>query len=406
MKAMLFTICLALNIVSLASVGQSVLNQLNPLELDANEFSDLDAFGEAIGDKRIVILDELSHGEKEVFLLKNKLVRYLHQEKGFEVFMIESGIFDVFRMWQENHKTIKTNAPGNIFYMYANSQGGQQLFDYIDKNRKSARPLYLVGFDGRHTGKYSKSELVNFVKSSSAKFFPDYETRNDWPVFFKQLQKVIDNQIADFNVAQKHQYIRLSYQFIDELLALNTNMPGFESPKFVALIIKGILFSAEEKWGMRRHDEPGLVMAEITTWLLDNVYQNKKVVIWGHYIHLNKVGAEINRYANVGTKIQENYGNQTYFAHIAGVQGSYREFRDLSIFQLERLSDSRFEYHALPLIAKGKKQRLFIDKAHVNMNFAKDLTLWGHEYKTTIPVKYWANHWDGMFLLSKVNASR
>ncbi len=45
------------------------------------DFSDLTAFGDAIGDARIVALAEQSHGASQEFDLKVRLLKYLHQKK-------------------------------------------------------------------------------------------------------------------------------------------------------------------------------------------------------------------------------------------------------------------------------------------------------------------------------------
>ncbi|GAP74803.1 hypothetical protein W04_1321 [Pseudoalteromonas sp. SW0106-04] len=68
-------------------------------------------FGEAIGDARIVMLDELTHGEQQNFALKSCLVRYLHQHQGFDALILESGLFDVAQIWQQPGQAITAQAP-------------------------------------------------------------------------------------------------------------------------------------------------------------------------------------------------------------------------------------------------------------------------------------------------------
>ncbi len=63
---------------------------------------------------------------------------------------------------------------------------------------------------------------------------------------------------------------------------------GFNSPQYTAQLIRGIITMAETLWNLRRRDEHDIAMAENAHWLIDHVYQGKKVIIWGHYIHLNR----------------------------------------------------------------------------------------------------------------------
>jgi erythromycin esterase len=53
-------------------------------------FQDLAAFGDMVGDADIVALGEPTHGNREVFQLKHRMLEYLVHEKGFNLFGIEA----------------------------------------------------------------------------------------------------------------------------------------------------------------------------------------------------------------------------------------------------------------------------------------------------------------------------
>ncbi len=53
-------------------------------------FDDLRPFGQMVGDARIVALGEATHGTREFFLLKHRLVEFLVAELGFTIFAIEA----------------------------------------------------------------------------------------------------------------------------------------------------------------------------------------------------------------------------------------------------------------------------------------------------------------------------
>jgi len=59
-------------------------------------FADLARLGEAIGDARIVALGESTHGTRELFQLKHRLLEWLVADRGFTVFAIEATLPESF----------------------------------------------------------------------------------------------------------------------------------------------------------------------------------------------------------------------------------------------------------------------------------------------------------------------
>lgn len=64
------------------------------LDPSDEDFADLEPQGEAIGDARFVLLGEASHGEGATSLAKGRLLRFLHQRKGFDLPAWEAGFYD------------------------------------------------------------------------------------------------------------------------------------------------------------------------------------------------------------------------------------------------------------------------------------------------------------------------
>lgn len=94
---LLFTfISVALSACVQKDIKQFVVeNRVDILSIspDSTDFSDLEAIGKAIGDSRIVMLGEQDHGDAPTFLAKTRLIKYLHEQKGFNVLAFESDFF-------------------------------------------------------------------------------------------------------------------------------------------------------------------------------------------------------------------------------------------------------------------------------------------------------------------------
>jgi erythromycin esterase-like protein len=63
-----------------------------------NGFNDLEPLKRLIGDARIVALGEPTHGSREVFQMKHRLVEFLVNELGFSIFSIEANMPESFRL--------------------------------------------------------------------------------------------------------------------------------------------------------------------------------------------------------------------------------------------------------------------------------------------------------------------
>src|SRR5450631_1268156 len=74
----------------------SVIRSIEPADTD---FSDLEGLAAAIGNSRIVLLGEQTHGEASTFLAKTRIIHFLHEKMGFNVLAFESGFYDCARIW-------------------------------------------------------------------------------------------------------------------------------------------------------------------------------------------------------------------------------------------------------------------------------------------------------------------
>jgi len=62
----------------------------------------------AIGNSRIVVLGEESHGDGATFLAKVRLIKFLHQKMGFDVLAWEAGLFNCQEMDAAVRKKVRS----------------------------------------------------------------------------------------------------------------------------------------------------------------------------------------------------------------------------------------------------------------------------------------------------------
>ena len=117
-----------------------------------DDFADLMPLKEAIGDSRVVVLGEQSHGDGPVFLAKARLIRFLHQECGFDVLVWESGLYDCTRV----HEALKAGGGREafdlgVFPIWTRSAQVHPTLDYVIESYQGDRPLEIAGYDAQIT---------------------------------------------------------------------------------------------------------------------------------------------------------------------------------------------------------------------------------------------------------------
>jgi erythromycin esterase len=366
---------------------------------------DLALFAQSIADTRIVALGEQTHGAGSVFTLKAQLIKYLHEHHDFDLFILESGLFDVNEIWQQAQRgqRIKDIAPGNIFYMYSKTDEVTPLFDYINEQALTDDPLMLVGFDSQHSGGISNQGLVQSltgaVKQIKSASFDNWTQTKAWLLFAEQLQQVLNTSQTRFVSETENLFFtqlnRLQAQF---LLESRLKQPNDEIDyDFWYRIVMGLEAQAKRQWKIA--DNRSKEMGENIKYWAEK-YPNKKIIVWAHTWHLTRDG---NYQVNAGQVVSEAYGQQYFMIHFTGASGEYLDFVDMKNKPISTPTENSIE---TVLNQKISTNIAFTDVRELNrikpQTQSEDTLVFANDYRTTIKADQWPKFWDGIFFIKNI----
>lgn len=339
---------------------------------DLESFENLSGLKETLKDVEVIALGENTHGLGEVFAAKTELVKFLHQELGFDLVLFESGFGDAALAW-EQFDSISTKEFTRVFSsnFYYNSEEIENLVGYAKSQNGK---LKIQGFDCQPQQNYlikRMSEIIQPIDSTFAKLIP-LEMRN----FNNLYQFENDKDTLSFN-KQRDRFIEFLQKYngflnnnINQIIASGTTINDINNIKksneiFIETYSKmdmGEIMSWPAAYNLRDK-----AMFEIVKWFKEENPESK-IIIWAQNSHIeNKTKPNYN--VNwMGHSLKKAYGNKYYSIGTVVYSGKNLNYNGTTEF--EHKDRSYLAYH----LNQFQKEKYVLDlRTYIKDDFTNAL---------------------------------
>jgi erythromycin esterase len=287
-------------------------------------FADLQRLRALVGNARIVSLGEATHGTREFFQLKHRLLEYLVAELEFTWFGIEANYPECLRI--NDYVLNGTGDPaaalaGTRFWTW-DTEEVLALIEWMRSwNRNHTRKIKFYGFDMQFSTEaalgvldYLKRVAPGLVGSVQAELWPlcddtSAERFHGLPEVTREAACDCIRRILQMFAHERERWSALTSDRDWHLARLN------------AVVLDQ---SAQARLSKISRD---VAMAENVATLLELEGPNSKAVLWahnGHAVRQSPYGMGEEVHANMGSRLDELFGSQHRVISFAFNQGSFQ----------------------------------------------------------------------------------
>jgi len=297
-----------------------------------NGFQDLQPLKQVFKDVRYVGLGEETHGTREFFQFKHRMLEFLVKEMGFRVFAIEASYsacenINDYIMGKTDDGTKALDSQG--FWTW-NTEEVRAMIDWLrtyNATVTSDKRVKFTGFDIQHN-EPGQVKLLEYLKRVAPELVAGAETlfKVDIAPFvdavFSKGDKAKD-ELAKLNELRR-QYNEL-FVFLElnaASLATKSSPSEFEQMREYARVLVQY-FDSYSRVGASGSIARDLYMADNFRRLVGREPGGTRFVLWAHNLHITTTDSN-GMYPTFGYYLRRFYGNDYYALGFSFNQGSFQ----------------------------------------------------------------------------------
>lgn len=294
-------------------------------------FDDLKPLKKVLKDARIVGLGEATHGSREFFLFKHRMLEFLVKEMGFNVFAIEASYPACMNIndYALHGKGDRAEALASQKFWTWDTNEVSEMIDWMREYNKTAaegKKVKFLGYDLQHFGQgldlviaYLKKVAPEYAETAETTYKPlrlsvqEYAKRGEEEMnqtrarlreligflAFNQTRFVRQTSAPEFELAMQH--ARIPLQFDDSYTR------SMKDPKFI--------FTRD------------YYMAENIEYLMKTEGPGTKMVVWAHNGHIQT--SNLGQLPAMGNYLRKFFGEAYYALGFSFNEGGFQS-RDMS----------------------------------------------------------------------------
>ncbi|MBS1578022.1 MAG: erythromycin esterase family protein [Bacteroidetes bacterium] len=382
-------------------IKEYVLHNTVPISTispDSTNYDDLSIIGNSIGNAQIVMLGEQDHGDAATFLAKTRLVKYLHEKKGFNVLAFESDFFGLNNGWDNLDKSnlqIDSFIKNNILSLWAYCDACKDLlYEYIPQTQKSSVPIIVTGFDNQTVYTYSRNSLIEKLDSVLRKLeIPMTQLANYKSEVLPQLDTLVTKFGYQIPTQDFFKECGNTLNIIKEQVKSKISDESFWS-----LVIDNLIALNWEEYNFKKNKSiRDKQMALNLKWIIQSKYPNQKVIVWAANNHVAAYSDK--NYTSMGQYLASDtsLSSKIYSIGFTSYEGKGGRLWE------KKFTIGKPKNNSLESWISNSFQYAFIDFTNYNRSFPnanEEFNMRGWRYWTF--KKQWNKIFDGIFYIKEM----
>jgi erythromycin esterase len=265
----------------------------------AESLNELEPLRAIVGDAHVVALGEATHGTREFFRMKSRIVRFLVERMGFDAFAIEATWPEANRL--DHYVRTGVGDPAallsGLYFWTWNTEEVAEMIAWMREHNASGGSVGFYGFDMQYPG-MAIDNVLEFIRKVDPAAEDTFQTR------LRCLQQFSNgangrfpsssygNQSAEYRTACSAD---LAWVHV-ELSQRRSAYESASSAAEYAVALRSARVAGQYEAMVSNRMTRDESMAENALWLKDQLGPDGKIVLWAHNGHLSRRPGAMGQY--------------------------------------------------------------------------------------------------------------